>query len=208
MIRPMTSDNFPLQEWLTDQNVIILSALISIVLMVLLNWNKIHRAWLEWRTRRCLDGLGLKQMRNVVCSDGLDGEYLLDRLVMLPKAILLITFKPYSGNIYCAKQISEWTQVIAQKSYKFENPLFELENQLTALRSLMPNILFRGLLFFDHNAHFPKGHPDSILQAENIPEEYLRENCAEPDQAIVDAWEILLALTSEKAEDRQLRLKT
>jgi hypothetical protein len=204
----MTSDNFPIQVWMTDQNLIVFSALFSIVLIVLINWKKIRRVWLEWRTRRCLDAIGIRQQRNVVCSDGLDGEYVLDRLVMLPKAILLITLKPYSGNIYCADRISEWTQVIAQKSYKFENPLFELENQLTALRNQVPNILFRGLLFFDHNAHFPKGHPDTILHPGNIPEEYLRENCAEPDQAILDAWEMLLALPVESASNRQLRLKT
>jgi hypothetical protein len=127
---------------------------------------------------------------------------------MLPKAILLITFKPYSGNIYCSERITEWTQVIAQKSYKFENPLFELENQLRALRSQMPKILFRGLLFFDHNAHFPKGHPNSILHPGSIPEEYLRDNCAEPDQVILDVWENLLTLPVEKKPNRQLRLKT
>ena len=204
----MTSDNFPLQNLITDQNVIMFLILFGIVFIVLLNWNKTRRSLLEWRTRRCLDGIGIKQQRNVVCADGLGGEYVLDRLVMLPKAILLITFKPYSGNIYCSERISDWTQVIAQKSYKFENPLFELENQLTALRSQMPKTLFRGLLFFDHNAHFPKGYPDSILQPGRIPEEYLRENCAEPDQVIVDVWERLYALPVENASSRQLRLKT
>ena len=204
----MTTDNLKLQEWTTDQNVGMFIILLGIILIALLNWKKIRRSWLEWRTRRCLDGIGIKQQRNVVCSDGLDGEYVLDRLVMLPKAILLITYKPYSGNIYCAERISDWTQVIAQKSYKFENPLFELENQLRALRSQMPKILFRGLLFFDHNAHFPKSHPDSILRPGNIPEEYLRENCAEPDQAIVEAWEIFNTLPVGKASRRQLPLKT
>ena len=208
MIRSMTSDNLSIQNWMTDQNIIMFLILLSIVLIVLFNWKKTRRTWLEWRTRRCLDGIGIKQQRNVVCSDGLDGEYVLDRLVMLPKAILLITFKPYSGNIYCSERISDWTQVIAQKSYKFENPLFELENQLTALRSQMPKILFRGLLFFDHNAHFPKGHPDSILQPGSIPEEYLRDNCAEPDQIIVDAWEMFNTMPAERTSSRQLRLKT
>lgn len=204
----MTNDYLSLQEWTTDQNIIIFFILLGIISIAFLNRKKIRRSWLEWRTRRCLDGIGIKQQCNVVCSDGLDGEYVLDRLVMLPKAILLITFKPYSGNIYCAERITDWTQVIAQKSYKFENPLFELENQLTALRSQMPKILFRGLLFFDHNAHFPKGHPDSIIHPGNIPEEYLRENCAAPDQEIIEAWETLNTFLVEKTSSRQLRLKT
>jgi len=204
----MNSDIFPIQKWMTDQNLIIFSVLFCLVLIVLLNSKKIHHAWFEWRTRHCLDAIGIKQLRNVVCSDGLDGEYVLDRLVMLPKAILLITFKPYSGNIFCAEHIAEWTQVIAQKSYKFENPLFELENQLTALRAQVPNVNFKGLLFFDHNAHFPKGCPDTILHAGNIPERYLRENCPEPDQAILDAWQKLNRLTVETASNSHLRVKT
>ena len=192
---------------MNDQNLILFSALFCIVLIVLLNWKKLRRAWLDWRTRRCLDAIGIKQQRNVVCSDGLDGEYVLDRLVMLPNAILLITFKPYSGNIYCAEHIAEWTQVIAQKSYKFENPLFELENQLTALRDQVANVPFLGLLYFDRHAQFPKGHPNAVLHAGNIPEEYLRNNCAKPDQAILEAWEALLTLPVESPSDRQLRLK-
>lgn len=164
--------------------------------------------WLAWRTRRCLESLGIRQLRNISCSDGLDGEYVLDRLVMLPKEIVLIAFKRYSGNIYCAVSISEWTQVIAQKSYKFENPLFDLENQLTALRVQLPGTAIRGLLFFDHSAQFPKGHPDSVLHPGKIPSELLRENCTEPDQAILDAWRALIELSTENASNHELRLKT
>lgn len=165
-------------------------------------------SWLAWRTRRCLDSLGIRQLRNISCPDGLDGEFVLDRLVMLPKEIVLIIFKRYSGNIYCATSISEWTQVIAQKSYKFENPLFDLENQLTALRTRLPGTAIRGLLFFDHSALFPKGHPDSVLHPDKIPTELLRDNCAEPDQTILDAWQTLIELSTENSSNQQLRLKT
>jgi len=193
---------------MTNQNIILLTVLILIIFLIIFKWKKIRGGWFEWRTRRCLESIGIRQLRNVTCSDGLDGEYVLDRLVMLPKAILLITRKRYSGNIYCAVRISEWTQVVAQKSYKFENPLFELENQLTALRSQLPGILVQGLLFFDQSALFPKGHPDSVLHTGNIPANYLRENCAEPDKTILDAWQMLLDLPADNESNRQLRLKT
>lgn len=204
----MNRDDFPIQEWITEQNIILLTALLLIIYLVFVNWNKLRKSWLEWRTRRCLDSIGIKQIRNLVCPDGLDGEYVLDRLIMLPKAILLITFKRYSGNIYCAERISEWTQVVAQKSYKFENPLFELENQLTALRNQLPGTLIRGQLFFDYSTLFPKGHPDSVLHPGNIPIEYLRENCAQPDQAILDAWQVLRDLSTDATCNPQSHLKT
>lgn len=204
----MTIDDFPIPDWITEQDIILLAIVFAALLILLLNARKIRHNWLEWRTRRCLNRIGIQQRRNVVCSDGMDGEYVLDRLIMLPTSILLISFKPFSGNIFCAERISEWTQVIAQKSYKFENPLFELENQLTALRLEIPGVPIRGLLFFDHNAAFPKGHPDSVIHPGNIPTEYLRQNCAEADAGIVEAWRILLKLPVGNSSDRQLRLKT
>ena len=193
---------------MTNQNLIIFSALFVILLLAILNWNNIRRFSQEWHTRRCLNLIGIKQRRNIVCPDGLDGEFVLDRLIMLPKAILLVSFKRYPGNIYCAEKISEWTQVIEQKSYKFENPLFDLEIQLTALKEIIPGVTVKGFLFFDHTAQFPKGHPDNVLQPTNIPEEFLQANCAEPEQSILSAWERLAELPVNSGANRPLRLKT
>ncbi len=204
----MNRDDFPIQEWVTEQNIILLTALVLIIYLVFVNSNKIRNNWLQWRTGRCLDSIGIRQIRNLSCPDGLDGEFKLDRLILLPKAILLITCKRYSGNIYCAERISEWTQVVAQKSYKFENPLFDLENQLTALRNQISGTLIRGQLFFDHSALFPKGHPDSVLHPGNIPAEYLRENCSQPDQATLEAWQLLIDLSANNSCNQRQRLKT
>ncbi|MCP4488898.1 MAG: NERD domain-containing protein [Gammaproteobacteria bacterium] len=204
----MNSDNFPIQEWITSQNLLILSALFVGVSIILLNRKSARILWLEWRTRRCLNQIGIKQRSNVLCCDGIDGEFILDRLVMLPNAILLINFKRYSGNIYCSDRIAEWTQVVEQKSFKFENPLFDLENQLTAIRTQIPDVSIKGYLFFDHTAQFPKGHPETVLHPDNIPSEYLRINCTEPKPAIVSAWESLIELPSNNGSNRPQRLKT
>ncbi|MCP4187769.1 MAG: NERD domain-containing protein [Gammaproteobacteria bacterium] len=193
---------------MTNQNWIIFSALFISVLIFLLNWKAVRVLWLQWGTRRCLNQIGIKQRRNVICADGLDGEFILDRLVMLPNAILLINFKRYPGNIYCADRISEWTQVVEQKSFKFANPLFDLENHLTAIRHQIPNIPIYGYLFFDHTAQFPKGHPEAVLRPDNIPSEFLSMNCSEPDQAILSAWEFLSELPINNGSSRQQRLKT
>ena len=169
-------------------------ALLVIIFILIINWHELRFQWLEWRTRRSLNQIGIKQMKNVVCADGLDGNLRIDRLVMLHDSILLIAFKPYSGNIYCAESIPEWTQVIDQKSFKFSNPLYELENQVIAIQSIVPNVSVRGVLFFDHSAEFPKGHPDSVLHPANIPDALLRSNCPEPLNDITRAWETLLKL--------------
>ncbi|MDH5354078.1 MAG: NERD domain-containing protein [Gammaproteobacteria bacterium] len=204
----MNIDKIPFQELILDQHLVMFSVLFFVVLLMLLNWKKLHRAWREWGTYRCLNRIGIKQRRNVICPDGLDGEFILDRLVMLPNALLLINFKRYSGNIYCAERISEWTQVVEQKSYKFENPLFDLNHQLTTLRQIVPESKIDGYLFFDHSAQFPKGHPDSILHPHNIPKEFLRENCAEPEPAVLKSWELLSELPVSNQGSRASGLKT
>jgi hypothetical protein len=130
----------------------------------------------------------------VVFSDGLDGEFEINRLVMLHDSILLIAFRPYSGNIYCADSISEWTQVLGKKSYKFKNPLFELENQVSAIRNYLGEVSIRGVLIFDHSASFPKGHPDQVMRPDKIPDNFLRANCPEPHSNVLRSWDALLRL--------------
>ena len=102
--------------------------LIAILLILYLNRKRLIVRFHEWRIQHCLNKIGTEQIRDLVCPDGLEGHYNIDRLALTRDAILVISYKPYIGNIYCAERISEWTQVIGQKSFKFENPLFELEN--------------------------------------------------------------------------------
>ena len=71
---------------LLQTNKFILPGLISLLVIIfflIINWHKLRAQWLEWRTRRCLNQIGIKQMKNVVCADGLDGRLRIDRLVML-----------------------------------------------------------------------------------------------------------------------------
>ncbi|MBT8435774.1 MAG: NERD domain-containing protein [Gammaproteobacteria bacterium] len=166
---------------------------LAILLVLLVNRKRLLVKIREWRIQRSLAQIGCEQIRNLVCSDGLDGYFKLDRLALTPDAIVLITYKLHSGNIYCAEHISQWTQLVGQKSYKFDNPLFELENQLTALRLLTGNAHLEGFLFFNNSAQFPKGHPDQVLQSTSIPERFNAANCDNVKPEITAAWELLKA---------------
>lgn len=145
----------------------------------------------EWRIQRILDKIGCDQIRNLVCSDGIDGHFNIDRLALIQDSILLIAYKRYGGNIYCAEHISEWTQLIGQQSFKFENPLFELENQLTSLRLLTGNATLQGYLFFNQSAEFPKGHPERVLHPGNIPDRFIDVDYETTTPEIKAAWQLL-----------------
>lgn len=193
----MNIDYYIDQLWASEFTLPVALTLLVFMMILVINWRKLRHHWLEWSTRRCLNQIGIKQMKNFVCFDGLDGSFKIDRLVMLHDSILLIAFKPYSGNIYCADSIPEWTQVVGQKSFKFANPLFELENQATTIRNIIPAVPIHSVLFFDHSARFPKGHPDQVLNPDNIPEYFIRSLCPEPSSEIQKAWEILLKLPGQ-----------
>jgi len=200
-------------EFITSLNLqsdIVAYAIISIavLLILFLNRRRLIVGFREWCLQRSLKRIGCEQIRDLVCPDGLDGHYSIDRLALTTDAILLISYKPYVGNIYCAERISEWTQVIEQRSFKFENPLFELENQLTALKLVSGDINLRGLLFFNHSANFPKGHPDSVLQPDTIPERFLGNQIDTVNADIRLAWERLKSLQADTLVNNQLGVKT
>ncbi len=165
--------------------------LLGLALILYLNRGPLMLRWHEWRLQRGLDRIGCEQIRHLVCDDGLDGRHEIDRLVLVEDAILIISYKPYRGNIYCAEQIDEWTQVIGQKSFKFANPLYELENQIASLRLIVGKAPLRGFLYFGQGAAFPKGHPDTVLQPQNIPDAMLAANCSKPRAEVAAAWSLL-----------------
>ena len=181
---------------------------LAIVLILLVNRKRLQLRFGEWRIQRCLKRIGCEQIRNLICPDGLDGYYTIDRLALVQDAILVIAYKPYGGNIYCAERIAEWTQVIGQKSFKFENPLFELENQLTALKLLAVGMPVHGFLFFTHGTAFPKGHPEVVLHPDNIPDRFLGANCNPVNPQVKAAWEQLKAQQKQPSANTRASVKT
>ena len=204
----MNPDEIINQLKLAPATLTLVAAALAILLICLVNRKQLQHRLREWRIQRCLQQIGCDQIRNLVCPDGLDGNYTIDRLALVQDAILLIAYKPYGGNIYCAERIAEWTQVIGQKSFKFENPLFELDNQLTALKSLAGGAPLQGFLFFNHSAEFPKGHPDVVLHPDNIPDRFFGANCGPVNPLVQAAWESLKARHKQPSVINQASVKT
>ena len=161
---------------------------LAIALIIYLNRIQIKQSWFSFRTRYCLKHLGLEQMSNIQIPDGLDQHFIIDRLLLRHDGITLLVYKKFSGLVFCADHIDEWTQMLGQKSYLFKNPLFELENQIKAISAQLPDIDIDGFLFFDHTSRFPKGHPDKVMRPRLIPEELQRNNRHQVDPIVMDGW--------------------
>jgi hypothetical protein len=161
----------------------------GIFVLLFLNRGKIYSHWLELKTRRCLSSLGIDQITNVKCPDGLGHVFTIDRLILRNNGISLLVYKKYPGKIFCADHIDDWTQMLGQKSYKFKNPLFELDIQVKAVAACFPQIDVDGYLFFDHNAEFPKGHPHRVIHPAHIPVALQRHPQQSVDQQVLNAWQ-------------------
>jgi len=154
--------------------------------------------WRRWRTRRCLGRLGLEQLSRLRCPDGLGGHFVVDRLLLRHDGITLLKYKQYPGRIFCADHIDQWTQMLGQKSYKFDNPLFELDYQIKAIRSCIPGVDVDGYLFFDHQAEFPKGHPARVIHPQSLPEALTRPDRHKALPEVMEAWRKLKAMAGRE----------
>jgi len=176
---------------------IVVGLLLLLLLLIYLNRKRIGQAWMNMKTRYCLNHLGQEQVSSIKCPDGLGHNFTIERLVLRPEGISLLVYKQYPGKIFCADHIDDWTQMLGQKSYPFKNPLFELDYQINSISDCLPGIDINGYLFFDHHAEFPKGHPDRVIHTRNIPEELKRNKRHKIDSEVLTAWQKLKNLTAE-----------
>ncbi len=159
-----------------------------------LNRRKITNTWLTIKTRYRLNRLGYKQVSSIQWPDGLGHYFTIDKLILRHDGVSLLVYKPYSGKIFCADNIDDWTQMIGQKSYKFINPLHDLEHQIKIISACIPDVSVSGYLFFDHQAEFPKGQPGRVIRLNNIPEELKRNKKFSVEKKVMSAWGKLLKM--------------
>ncbi len=171
------------------------SALLLVGIILYLNRRKVKHHWLNLKTRYCLNRLGFKQITNLKCPDGLGHHFTIDRLILRHDGITLLVYKRYPGKIFCADKINDWTQMIGQRSFRFKNPLYDLDYQIKAVSACVPNVAVNGFLFFDHLTEFPIGHPERIIYLKNIPEELKRSKLHKVQKSVMSAWKKLLLVS-------------
>ncbi len=159
---------------------LLLAAIISILF-----FNKIKRAYTDWYLFHSVKKLGHTIRRNIILPDGMDGTICIDNLVLMPDRILVVSVGRYQGSIFASENIDVWTQVVGKRSYKFNNPLLKLEQDIATVRAHVPKIKVSGILIFSDDVDFPKGKPDNVISvaeakrcfgiigAEKINDEYL-----------------------------------
>lgn len=160
IIKNFTTNNPEQVTW------IVVALLLILGLLLQRTWIKEYAR--ERKLNRLLKNIGQESLHNVTISDGLDGSIFIENLILTPNKILLLGMKKYRGIIFAAEKIDLWTQMIGNKSYKFENPLHQLENDALSLNSMVKNSTIQPMVLFLNGSEFPKGKPENVVSIADI----------------------------------------
>ena len=186
--------NPTLVTWLVAGLILVLGLFLQIV------WIKEYIG--EWKLNNLLKNIGAKSLHNVSITDGMDGKIFIEHLILTPNNILLLGVKKFRGLIFAAEKIDLWTQVIGKISYKFENPLHQLENDVLALNAKIENTKIAGKVLFIKGSEFPKGKPEDVISISDIKDWTKEYANSEIPGALLADWNQLTALAVSNDLDK------
>ena len=150
----------------THYKLIILIVVIAVTGIVFYKFYQNNRFRLK--TKKCIGRISYDFVHNVTLDNGVDQYAQFDYIALTQNGVVVIDVKNYSGHIFGAEKIDEWTQIINKKSYKFDNPFFDIEHKLELLKDINKDINITGLILFTDEADFPKGCPDNVISLKDL----------------------------------------
>jgi hypothetical protein len=99
-----------------------------------------------------------------------DGTTQVDHILVSRFGVFVIETKDYKGWIFANAQHAQWTQVLFQARFRFQNPLVQNQLHLKALQELLdflPSDAFQSLVVFAGEAEFKTDKPKGVF---SIPE--------------------------------------
>ncbi len=139
------------------------SLAILFFLLVLFAWRPGLRLMNHFRLQYLIKRLGQAVIKNIYLSDNVGEPIYIEQLVLTPEGLIVVMVKPFRGAIFAAEHIEQWTQVIRHHSYKFPNPLHQLESDVQGLKSIFPKTVISGMVLFAKGGQFPKGKPSNVI---------------------------------------------
>jgi len=129
-------------------------------------------------------------MKDIVIPDGVYGYHFIDYLAVMPDTILIIGVQHNQGYIFGGTQIEQWTHVVNNRSFHFENPLLKLNQYRQALDTLLPGANLDFKVVFLSDCSFPKGKPDDVVEFQEL-ENVLNEMAAKTPTTtpeLMESW--------------------
>lgn len=126
----------------------------------------------QWRERRRMEksiaAVGVAQLKNVLLDDGMGGQSFYERLLLTPNGILVLLSNYRNGIIFGGERMDTWAQVLGKRTFRFPNPLYHIDSQLSTLRYYLPMAAVTGNVLFMGDCSFPKGKPTGVWTLEDL----------------------------------------
>ena len=176
---------------------IIVAAVVIVLLLAIFVLSKPIRNLLDqFRVKRAIRRMGTESISNVVLSDGMDGHVFIEHLVLTPTQVLVVSVRRYAGAIFAAENMNMWAQVTDGGSFKFPNPLHEIQSATAAVKSHLPEASVSGVILFGRDSTFPKGKPGGVVHISEIAKRPKPDSEPVVPEALRRAWGRLLELKS------------
>jgi len=143
-------------------------AFLLLLIAVFFIWPAVKGWYLDLTLHQKINGLAVETLHQVVIPDGMDGVVFIENLLLTPTGLLILPVHRYQGVLFAADNIDNWTQVIGKRSYKFANPLPQLEADVLAAKNCVGDIPVRGQVLFTKGVEFPKGKPDQLISLADL----------------------------------------
>jgi hypothetical protein len=167
------------------------AALGTVLLLILVRWLLVRkRPPTDRQIGKALSRLGSGIFRDLTVHDGIDGLLNIDYVILTETNITLVMVKRFEGYIYGARGIDEWTQMIRGGSYRFPNPLNQLQLVINTIRTMIPGIPVTGFILFSDNCSFPKDKPAGANLMSDLPKHKARKKAQVPEK-LEAAWHLL-----------------
>lgn len=118
--------------------------------------------WIDAQNYRKIKNLGTSIMSDVVVANSLDEPVYIDHLILTAKGIIVLIVMKYRGIIFASNSMQFWTQLIAKRSFKFPNPLRDLEADIAVIQGMVSECNIIGHIAFITGCEFPKGKPEQV----------------------------------------------
>jgi hypothetical protein len=152
---------------------------------LLYRWIKMRNSSLERILRRNAQDV----LMNVELPDGMGGVVYIDFLVLHCNGILVIDYKNFAGVLFGGEKTEQWTQVVNNKSFRFENPLYLNQQHVSAIRELMPSAQVQGMVIFSEEGEFPRGKPENVFELREFRDKVLKKSTNSISPLVLDEWQ-------------------
>ena len=194
------------QDWLVTAVAVVIAVAVTILVPIMVR--RYRRDAEQRRVAKIIKALNIPALKNVAFPDGMESYVFIDYLLLTPAGIVVLDLQDYNGFIFGGPNIDQWTQMVRQRGYKFENPLHQNAWRLQIIRSFVEDAPLIGKVVFSSVSQFPKGIPEGVLHVSTLSADLaeLIDNKETPE-AVRKAWDELLghAVDARSPDWKRLR---